>query len=275
MSGKGGWLRDRDRCSNSQTLPTISCRSALSSRAPSWRRTSRSSTCRAATACSSLARGDGPTTSSSRACLALPIRSPRGRRPACTGPKPTARPEGARRRHTTIRTAACLVLRTPRGARDWSDHHRDGRFLRIAGGLGRALAALHAIPADAAQPARRASTRCGGCRCPSRRTNSILRLSARVRTSWRDAGQQAAVPATAARCGSSADSDALVHGDLRWANCLVFAVPGSRRRTRVLVIDWELAGPAPRRSTWHGARRVPRCVGRLDPDRRARPIPAA
>jgi aminoglycoside phosphotransferase (APT) family kinase protein len=34
----------------------------------------------------------------------------------------------------------------------------------------------------------------------------------------------------------------LVHGDLRWDNCLAVAAPGSERRTRVLMIDWELAG---------------------------------
>jgi aminoglycoside phosphotransferase (APT) family kinase protein len=34
----------------------------------------------------------------------------------------------------------------------------------------------------------------------------------------------------------------LVHGDLRWDNCLSVAQPRSTRRTRVLLIDWELAG---------------------------------
>jgi inactivated superfamily I helicase len=33
-----------------------------------------------------------------------------------------------------------------------------------------------------------------------------------------------------------------VHGDLRWDNCLAVAAPHSRRRTRLLLIDWELAG---------------------------------
>jgi len=35
---------------------------------------------------------------------------------------------------------------------------------------------------------------------------------------------------------------AVVHGDLRWDNCLVIAPASSRRRTRVLLVDWELAG---------------------------------
>jgi aminoglycoside phosphotransferase (APT) family kinase protein len=42
-----------------------------------------------------------------------------------------------------------------------------------------------------------------------------------------------------------ASSDvAIVHGDLRWENCLALPAPGARRRTRVLLVDWELAGHA-------------------------------
>jgi aminoglycoside phosphotransferase (APT) family kinase protein len=34
----------------------------------------------------------------------------------------------------------------------------------------------------------------------------------------------------------------VVHADLRWENCLALPAPGARRRTRVLLVDWELAG---------------------------------
>jgi len=44
------------------------------------------------------------------------------------------------------------------------------------------------------------------------------------------------------RLGEDATGDAFVHGDVRWDNCLEFAPAGSRRRTGVLLIDWELAG---------------------------------
>jgi hypothetical protein len=37
-------------------------------------------------------------------------------------------------------------------------------------------------------------------------------------------------------------SEALVHGDLRWDNCVAWARPGSSRRTRITLVDWELAG---------------------------------
>ena len=58
----------------------------------------------------------------------------------------------------------------------------------------------------------------------------------------------ARVQASASVCGWLEDlardraDDAIVHGDLRWENCLVLAAAGGARRTRVLLIDWELAG---------------------------------
>lgn len=35
---------------------------------------------------------------------------------------------------------------------------------------------------------------------------------------------------------------ALIHGDVKWDNCVVCGRPGSRRMTRVKLVDWELAG---------------------------------
>lgn len=34
---------------------------------------------------------------------------------------------------------------------------------------------------------------------------------------------------------------AIVHQDIKWDNCLVFARPGSKRKTRLKLVDWELA----------------------------------
>ena len=36
--------------------------------------------------------------------------------------------------------------------------------------------------------------------------------------------------------------DTLIHNDVKWDNCLVFAAPGARRTTRLKLIDWEFAG---------------------------------
>jgi hypothetical protein len=38
-------------------------------------------------------------------------------------------------------------------------------------------------------------------------------------------------------------NDGVVHGDLRWDNCLAVTPPTSQRHTRLVMVDWELAGP--------------------------------
>ena len=116
------------RCSNSQTSPTISSRSALSSRERRRRRISRSSTHRGGTACSSSRCARGPPFVVKQASAGDARRCARGRRAAPLAGMPAWRArcpavvhhEPAERR---------LVLRTPAGGRDWSEHR--GRFPRI------------------------------------------------------------------------------------------------------------------------------------------------
>lgn len=134
----------------------------------------------------------------------------------------------------------CIVLRTAGGGRDWGDHQ--GRFPRLpARVLGRVLAVLHGsgvqAPADGPEPV-------WGLLLPEPPHDLILGLSA---------GSQdvvARVQRSDDLCGRLAElrsadaAEALVHGDLRWDNCLALPAPGARRRTRVLLVDWELAGRA-------------------------------
>ena len=35
--------------------------------------------------------------------------------------------------------------------------------------------------------------------------------------------------------------ETLIHHDLKWDNCIVFAKPGSQRKTRLIIVDWETA----------------------------------
>jgi aminoglycoside phosphotransferase (APT) family kinase protein len=138
---------------------------------------------------------------------------------------------------------ARLVLRTPGGARDWGEHHVAGRFPRTtARALGRALAALHSLPADRVEALPPGVDRMWGLSLPEPSHELLLDLSAGA------LDLVARVQASDALCRRleevrDADAaDALVHGDLRWDNCLAVAVVGSRRRTRALLVDWELAG---------------------------------
>ena len=44
------------------------------------------------------------------------------------------------------------------------------------------------------------------------------------------------------RLATTVADGTLVHGDLRWDNCLAVAARASRRRTRLLLVDWEHCG---------------------------------
>ena len=135
---------------------------------------------------------------------------------------------------------SCLVLRTPGQGRDWNDHQ--GRFPVVpARVLGRLLAALHRLRVDLPD----APEPIWGVELPEPPYNLVLELSA---------GAQdlvARIQASDALCrrledlrSSLGGAGSFVHGDLRWDNCLALPAPGTQRRTRVLILDWELAGPS-------------------------------
>jgi Ser/Thr protein kinase RdoA (MazF antagonist) len=136
-----------------------------------------------------------------------------------------------------------LVLRSPAGARDWVEHHGDGRFSRIsARDLGRTLAALHRIPADSVDDLPAGFDRMWGLSLPEPPHERLLDLSAAAQDLVARLQARASTCDRLRELRAAVTDEELVHGDLRWDNCLAVAAPGSRRRTRVLLIDWELAG---------------------------------
>jgi aminoglycoside phosphotransferase (APT) family kinase protein len=138
---------------------------------------------------------------------------------------------------------ALLLLRTPGDARDWNKYQSPARFPRIpARILGRALACLHRLPAEGVEDLPSGVDRMWGLSLPEPPYELLLDLSAGAQDLL------ARLQASRSMCdrlddlrGAVSDG-AFVHGDLRWDNCLAVARPGSRRRTRVLLVDWELAG---------------------------------
>jgi Ser/Thr protein kinase RdoA (MazF antagonist) len=137
---------------------------------------------------------------------------------------------------------AVLVLRSPSGAQDFTEHHSAGRFPRTpAGALGRGLATLHGLPAGGvANPP--SVDRMWGLSLPDPPHQLILDLSIAAQDLVARLQANTAMSDRLTQLRDTALEDAFVHGDLRWENCLAVPAPGSRRRTRVLLVDWEFAG---------------------------------
>jgi aminoglycoside phosphotransferase (APT) family kinase protein len=138
-------------------------------------------------------------------------------------------------------TAGRLVLESPGGGLDW------GRRTRLspacARSLGRALAIIHQARVEV-EPLRDADQRLWGLSLlepPIERVRSFsagaIELLARVQA-YRELHE----PLAGLR-EQFGDAGGFAHGDLRWENCLLVPAPGATRRTRVLLIDFEHAGP--------------------------------
>jgi Ser/Thr protein kinase RdoA (MazF antagonist) len=136
-----------------------------------------------------------------------------------------------------------LVLRTAAGARDWSDNHRGGRFPRLpARALGQALAAVHRLAADDFDARPAGIDPMWGLSLPEPPQRLVLDLSAGATDLVARIQGNRALCDRLTRLREAGVDGVLVHGDLRWDNCLVAAAPGARRATRLVLVDWELAG---------------------------------
>lgn len=139
--------------------------------------------------------------------------------------------------------AACLVLRSPGDALEWSERQAARRFPQSAArSLGRALARLHEIRVDGVPDG---PDRLWGLTLPEPPHDVLLDISAAAVDLLARLQGHTLVCERLLALQSEVASDAIVHGDLRWDNCLLVAPPGARRRTRVLLVDWELGGRGP------------------------------
>jgi aminoglycoside phosphotransferase (APT) family kinase protein len=141
------------------------------------------------------------------------------------------------------REMAILVLRSPRGGRDWREHHKAGRFpVAPARALGHSLAALHHHALDGIGDQPTDAERMWALQFADPPLELIRDLSAGAQDLVARLQANPAMMDRLARLREPDHKDAFVHGDLRWDNCLAIAAPGSSRRTQTLLIDWELAG---------------------------------
>jgi aminoglycoside phosphotransferase (APT) family kinase protein len=134
-----------------------------------------------------------------------------------------------------------LVLEAAPGAQDFARCQPTGRYSRtLARECGRALAALHGLPTHTIGHAG------AGNFAERLRVHHLDLASMRAMS----AGSLEVVRLVQNADGLSADLDtlaadsiteAVIHGDVRWENCL--GLRAGTRRTRLQLIDWEFAAP--------------------------------
>jgi aminoglycoside phosphotransferase (APT) family kinase protein len=139
--------------------------------------------------------------------------------------------------------AGVLVLETAPDARDLRAHSAGGRFSRaLAREAGAALARLHAVPPDALEGLHPVRHRERTALLHRPDLDSLHTLSAAAVELTR------IVQGLDELCAGLDDllagwSDvSVIHGDVRWDNCLALRRGQSRRWSQLQLIDWELCG---------------------------------
>jgi aminoglycoside phosphotransferase (APT) family kinase protein len=134
--------------------------------------------------------------------------------------------------------AGTLVLASPPAALDWSRRSGSPASARV---LGKALATLHKAQVEVEGLA--GDERPWGATLPEPALERVRTFSSGAIELLTRVQADVAFCERLLRLRDGAYAPGFAHRDLRWDNCLLVARPGGRRRTRVLVIDWELAGP--------------------------------
>ena len=139
--------------------------------------------------------------------------------------------------------AGVLILESPARVRDLADHHARGRFSSaLVHEAGRALGQLHTL-APAAVGARIAVAHPAWSAPVHQLDRADLYASspaALALTRIVQADDQLCAELDALLAPDT--ERCLIHGDVRWQNCLAVGDDGSRRWTRLQLIDWELSG---------------------------------
>jgi aminoglycoside phosphotransferase (APT) family kinase protein len=109
----------------------------------------------------------------------------------------------------------------------------------LAAALGRVFAELHAVAPDE-QELRRDAPWVLALRRPTLEAVRYLSAASVALVKVLQADEAFARGMDDLRDGWSCE--ALVHRDVKWANCIAHAAPGAARATRISLVDWEMAG---------------------------------
>jgi aminoglycoside phosphotransferase (APT) family kinase protein len=137
-----------------------------------------------------------------------------------------------------------LVLETEAEARNLREQYARRRFsTALARACGRALARLHRLPADAAgaRPAELDPAWPLSWHHPW--LEQLSELSAAGIELLRLTQSSPDLCAALDGLRDSRRAETLIHGDARWDNWIALPAAASRARTRIVIADWELAGP--------------------------------
>lgn len=134
-----------------------------------------------------------------------------------------------------------LTLEWIAGGIDLYRLHRSRRAASatLAGALGRALATLHGVAPDAEELRRDAPWVLSLHRPP---LDALRYLSAGSVELIRAIQHDGPFAAALDELRDGWRVEALVHRDVKWANCVAHPAPGRARLTRIALVDWEMAG---------------------------------
>lgn len=140
-------------------------------------------------------------------------------------------------------TRCVLILEAAPHAQDLTRRHARGRFSCIlARETGRALALLHSVPAvvmqdlDGPDHSRRV-------RLHRLDLDALHALSPAAIEAIRMVQGLEEICTSLDELTASWRRESVIHGDVRWDNCLAWRGGDSNRWTRLQLIDWELCGP--------------------------------
>jgi aminoglycoside phosphotransferase (APT) family kinase protein len=133
-----------------------------------------------------------------------------------------------------------LILEATPDARDLTRHHACGRFSRtLAHEAGRALALLHAVPLAVLSGLASYPDPTWTLQMHRPDLDTLHTLSAASVELIRTIQRSDEICTGLDELRASWRGGSVIHGDMRWDNCLALRGGKSRRRTRLLLIDWE------------------------------------
>ena len=137
-----------------------------------------------------------------------------------------------------------LILEAAPDARDLARHHANGRFSRVlAGQAGQALARLHDLPPGVLRGLSGEVDPTAALRVHELDWEAISGMSAAAIELTRVIQSSDELCTRLDDLLASWSEGSVIHGDIRWDNCVAVREAGTHRWNRLRLIDWEHSAP--------------------------------